>query len=103
MSGAGDVDGDGLADLLVGAQRSDVGASAGGATWIITAPDVGVVSLSAAVRGLVGADGERTGWAVSGAGDVNGDGLSDILIGAPYADSGAPDGGAAWLVLGSEL
>ncbi len=46
------------------------------------------------------AAGDQAGFAVSEAGDVNGDGFSDFLIGAPYNDEGGVDAGQAYLVLG---
>ncbi len=99
LGSAGDIDGDSLPDILIGAQRADSDVSTdGGITWLLSAPETGVWRLSEVGWGLTGAAGERTGWSVAGIGDVDGDGLSEILIGAPYSDVGAPDGGAAWLV-----
>ena len=103
VSGAEDVDGDGLSDLIIGAQRADGAAVDGGTTWLISGPEFGTWHLSETGRGLTGASGERTGWSVAGIGDADGDGLSDILIGAPYSDYGASDGGAAWLVGAGQL
>jgi hypothetical protein len=75
-----------------------------GAAYLELGPDAGepgIESLSDADAHL---DGELTdgqaGQAVSGAGDVNGDGYDDLLIGAPYEDSDAENAGAAYVVFG---
>ena len=93
----GDTDGDGLDDLLVGAyEESSAGTGAGAAYLVTDAADAGRLYLSAAER-FTGEDaGDTAGVAVSGAGDVNGDGLADMLIGARDHDGV----GAAYLVLG---
>lgn len=75
VASAGDVDGDGYGDLVLGApgiRRAYVyrGSSGG----VSTSPIV-----------LVGASGSDFGRAVAGAGDVNGDGYADVLVGAPAA------------------
>ena len=98
VSGAGDVDGDGLADLLIGADRN--GASNAGAAYVVLGGVSGSMSLTDAdwiLRGL--ADYDEAGAGLGAAGDVNGDGLADVLIGGASADGA----GVAWLVSGSGL
>ncbi len=107
VAGAGDVNGDGLADVVVGAYGSDVtGDSAGRAYVVFGTADVTPVELGAVADGVGGfaIDGEfafdQAGAAVGGAGDFNGDGLADILVGAPLADADSDDAGRSFLVFG---
>ena len=90
MSGAGDVDGDGFADLLVGAPEADPNGSNSGAAYVVFG-GAGGFPASIALGSLNGSDGfavngaaadDRAGQGVSGTGDVNGDGFDDLLIGA---------------------
>ncbi len=100
VAGAGDVDGDGLADLLVGAPHADVSASNAGAAYLVLGPVTGELSLAAAQACLLGeAQLDKAGTAVAGAGDVDGDGLADLLVGAPEEDSAGSGAGAVYLLL----
>lgn len=112
VDGAGDVDGDGYDDVIVGARKQAFGGltDSGGAFVIFggTAMTGGALDgLSATGRGssIAGAyAGADTGYAVAGVGDANGDGLADLAIGAPFADPGTPartDAGAVYLVRGA--
>ena len=94
---AGDVNGDGLDDLIVGADyASPDGRFAAGSAYVIFGRTGGYESL-VAVEDLDGREGfridgaqpgDRTGFSVAAAGDVNGDGLDDILLSAPGSDDG---------------
>ena len=102
---AGDFNGDGFEDLLVGAPA--VGSSAGAAyvlfgSNIPFSADISLSSLNG-FNGIqmFGSAGERAGTSVSSAGDVNHDGFSDIVIGAPSADpANRTDAGSVYVVFG---
>jgi hypothetical protein len=97
----GDVNSDDRADLLVGAVNDDSGGPESGAAWLVYGPLEGEVSLADADVKLVGEVwADRAGGAVSAAGDVDGDGFDDVLIGAHGNDSGGDDAGATYLIYG---
>lgn len=94
----GDLDGDGRGDLVIAADGHN---SATGRLAIVTAPPFGAAGLADApimLDGEVIAD--EAGKAVDLAGDVNGDGAVDLVVGAPANDYTDVDGGAAYLFLG---
>jgi len=110
VSGAGDFNGDGFADFLVGAPNatSSNPLAVGGSTYLVFGK-AGGFGASIQLADLDGNDGkifvaetddENAGWSVAAAGDVNGDGLDDIIIGAPHGVSGPA--GSAYVVLGSD-
>ena len=126
VSSAGDVDGDGLADLLIGAREADGlgnGEGSSGSTYLIKAADLaaldaadgtvdGIIDLSfVAATGasyeFVGQDaGDQSGFSVSSAGDVDGDELADLLIGAYFADglgNGEGNSGSTYLINAADL
>ncbi|MDB4927923.1 MAG: uncharacterized protein JWM10_407, partial [Myxococcaceae bacterium] len=89
---AGDVNNDSYADIIVGAPLADPGgrADVGGASVFLGGP-TGIGPT--AVRSLEGtATNDRFGWSVAGAGDGNGDGYSDVVVGAYLADPGGRSG-----------
>jgi hypothetical protein len=104
VSGAGDVNGDGLADLVIGAHQADPNSENSGASYVvfgkatgtaIELTDVTTGSGGFVIRGVTSND--VSGISVAGAGDVNGDGLSDVVIGA---NSAGGDNGAGYVVFG---
>ena len=112
VSSAGDVNGDGYDDLIIGARRADPnGASGAGETYVIyggaSAPGTGGVLDLGALDGsngftLNGIDGgDVSGSTVSSAGDINGDGYDDLIIGAHYGDpNGDSSAGETYIVYG---
>ena len=110
VSGTGDVNGDGLADLIVGSRDSSNGHVDNGAAYVVfgnaDGGDVRLADIAAgtSARGfqIIGAESrDGVGDAVSGAGDVNGDGLADLVVGAPFnSGAGHVDNGAAYVVFG---
>ncbi len=96
LASAGDVDGDGLDDLLVGAD----GLSGSGGAYLVLAPLDGRVALADAGQAWLGeGPGDRAGVAVLGGFDLAGDGRPDPLVGAHKADRGGADGGAVYGLL----
>ncbi len=149
VAGAGDINGDGLADLIVGAYQGDDGGANAGAAYVIygkaglggsqfgeavtisvsldtttdptepvaitttitdgSAPEGSVVRQVLDVAHLAPTDGfmvqgdatdDTLGVSVSGAGDVNGDGFDDLIIGAEQGDDGGDNAGEAYVIYG---
>jgi hypothetical protein len=102
VSAAGDVDGDGVDDIFVSASDYLAGSAVGQSYLFLSANhaipyyyDVGVSDYS-----FVGeSNGDESGYSISSAGDINGDGLDDLLVAAPLNDDGGTNAGKVYLIL----
>jgi hypothetical protein len=100
VSAAGDVNGEGFGDVILGSPLFDNGLNNEGAAFVYHGSLSGI---NAAVAAVVESDqiDARMGYSVSAAGDVNGDGFSDVIVGAYAFDNGQNDEGAAFVYHGS--
>jgi len=109
VSLAGDVNGDGFEDIIVGAKSNSAGGNEAGAAYVVFgaaggfSASVDASSLAAGVGGfrITGEfSGDYAGAAVGAAGDVNGDGIDDFIVGATNAGANGYNG-AAFVVFGT--
>ncbi|MDO8705889.1 MAG: FG-GAP-like repeat-containing protein, partial [Sulfuricaulis sp.] len=108
VASAGDINGDGLSDLIIGAYKSDAAGNNAGRSYVVFGK-VGsaAIDLSAVANGVGGfvINGEcvsdMSGKSVSAAGDINGDGLADLIVGALYSDPAVANAGRSYVIFGS--
>ncbi len=108
VASAGDVNGDGYDDLIIGAKYADPNGSQSGASYVVFGKASGF-SANLDLSTLDGTAGfqingeaayDRSGFSVASAGDVNGDGFDDLIIGAYGSDPKGPESGASYVVFG---
>jgi hypothetical protein len=89
VASAGDVNGDGFDDILIGARSNDDNGIQSGRVYLFYGPVSGTLSATTADAIIEGAAFDEIGRAVAPLGDVNGDGLDDIVVGSDIAGGGS--------------
>ncbi len=104
VASSGDLDADGLPELVVGAPGDDDAGGDRGAVWVLfLRPDLGLRAaqkISATTGGFAGAldDDDLFGFAASSLDDLDGDGLDELVVGAPGDDDGGVNRGSVWIL-----
>jgi len=100
----GDLNGDGIVDVAVGASGDDDGSTDRGAVYILFMNYDGTVQAQQKISAIAGnftgilRTGDHFGSAVAGVGDLDGDGVVDLAVGASGDDDGGTDRGAVWIL-----
>jgi cysteine-rich repeat protein len=104
VTGPGDLDGDGIPDLIGGADLNDDGGPNRGALWLFFMRSDGKVKSHARISDTQGGFGgalqneDRFGRAVTSLGDLDDDGMTDLAVGTIFDDGGGSNRGAVWNV-----
>ncbi len=110
VSNAGDVNGDGIDDLIIGARGGDPNGRNGAGESYVVFGSTSSFSSSLELSSLNGSNGfaingidefDRSGSSVSSAGDVNGDGIDDVIVGGRGGDTNGIFSGESYVVFGS--
>jgi FlgD Ig-like domain/FG-GAP repeat len=104
VTALGDLDNDGINDLAVAASRDDDGGTDRGAIWILFMNTNGTVKSNQKISDTVGnftgvlSDSDFLGEGLAGLGDLDGDGVEDLAVGANNDDDDGTDRGAVWIL-----
>jgi len=104
LANVGDLNGDGIPDLGVGAPNDDDGGANAGAIWILILETDGRVDAWQKISDRAGEfggnlnDDDHFGAAIAGIGNIDSSGLADLAVGAPGDDDGDTDQGAVWIL-----
>jgi hypothetical protein len=109
LANMGDINNDGTDDLVVGAKLSDDGGAERGAVWILFLEIDGEVISSSKISNTEGnfdgdlENGDQFGGSIAQIGDLDGDDLSDLIVGASLDDKGGTGKGSVWVLFMDEV